>query len=58
MVALPPLLSVPVVGGPIVPVLTVNWVDANLPFLSVEIRVKRGLEQETGTGLPATLMVG
>jgi hypothetical protein len=53
-----PLLSVPDPGGPTVPVLTVKGVDGRLPFLSVEIKVERGLEQETGTALPATVTVG
>jgi hypothetical protein len=58
VVASPPALSLPVDGGPIVPVWTVKEVAGRLPFLSVETIVKSGLEQDTGTALPSVVTVG
>lgn len=58
MVALPPLLSVPVAGGPTVPVTIVKDVEGKLPLLSVVTSADKGLEQETDIGLPKKAIVG
>jgi hypothetical protein len=53
----PPPESVPVVGGPTVPVATVNG-DERLPLASVSTMWLKGSEHDTGMALPAKLMVG
>lgn len=55
--ALFPILSVPEVGGPTVPVTTLNFAD-KVPLLVVLAKLLRGLVQDTETGLPSTWMVG
>ena len=52
-----PALSVPVAGGPTVPVATVKLVE-RVPVAVVVFSVRKGFVQETGTAFPATEMVG
>src|SRR5438132_1572780 len=52
------MLSVPLAAGPVTPVCTTNALGAKVPFLSVVMRVLKGLVQDTGTALPATVTFG
>jgi hypothetical protein len=52
-----PALSVPVAGGPTVPVCTVKLAERD-PDAVVVLMAKRGFVHETGAGLPATSIVG
>src|SRR5580698_9048495 len=63
--ASPPVESVPVAGGPTVPVVTVNAVGPKLPLALVATTVGPGLPpgrgfgpQDTGAGCPRSAIVG
>jgi hypothetical protein len=52
--ALPPLESVPLVGGPTVPWTMVKLVVGRRPLEDVVTSLVSGLVHETGTALPAS----
>ena len=53
-----PELSVPVVGGPTVPVWTVKFEAAKAPPAVVDLMAFKGFEHDTGMSLPKKAIVG
>lgn len=53
-----PAESVPVVGGPTVPSTTWKFLEGKMPALFVPVSTLNGSVHETGTGFPATSIVG